>query len=45
MCIDITAIDKYLINKNKQFHQIDETAYAFYVVVLFGTPEKEGVAS
>ena len=45
MNIDITIIDKWLINKNKQFHQFDETAYAFYVIVLFGTEEKVGVSS
>jgi hypothetical protein len=45
MRIDITIIDKCIINKNKQFHQFDETAYAFYVIVLFGTEEKVGVSS
>ncbi len=35
MNIDITIIDNTLINKNKQFHQFDETACAFYVIVLF----------
>ena len=30
MRIDITIIDKCIINKNKQLHQFDETAYAFY---------------
>ena len=45
MCIDITVIDNCMINKNKQFHQFDETAYAFYVIVLFGTEEKVGVSS
>ena len=34
MSIDITIIDKYIIDKNKQFHHFDETAYAFYVIVL-----------
>ena len=38
-------IFKYLINKNKQFHQFDETAYAFYVIVLFWDMEKVGVSS
>ena len=45
MRIDITIIDKCVINKNKQFHQFDETAYAFYVIVLFGTEKKVGVSS
>ena len=45
MNIDITIIDNYPIDKNKQFHQFDETAYAFYVIVLFGTEEKVGVSS
>ena len=34
MHIDITAIDKYIINKNKQFHQFDETAYFAYKIFL-----------
>lgn len=29
MIIDITEIDKCIINKNKKFHQFDETSY-FY---------------
>ena len=45
MRIDITGIDKRIINKNKQLHQFDETAYVFYVIVLFGTVEKVGVSS
>ena len=45
MRIDITIIDKCIINKNKQLHQFDETAYAFYAIVLFGTVEKVGVSS
>ena len=45
MRIDITIIDKCIINKNKQFNQFDETAYAFYVIVLLGTEEKVGVSS
>ena len=45
MLIDITTIDKYVINKNKQFHQSEETAYVFYVIVLFGAAEKVGVSS
>ena len=45
MRIDITIIDKHHINKNKQFHQFDETAYAFYVIVLFWDMEKVGVSS
>ena len=32
MCIDITIIDRYLINKNKQFLSHNETAYTLYVV-------------
>ena len=43
MRIDITIIDNCIINKNKQFHQFDETAYAFYVIVSFGMVEKVGV--
>ena len=45
MNIDITIIDKYIIDKNKQFHHFDETAYAFYVIVLFWDMEKVGVSS
>ena len=30
MSIDITIIDKYIIDKNKQFHQFDETACFAY---------------
>ena len=45
MRIDISRIDMEHINKNKQSHQFDETAYAFYVIVLFGTEEKVGVSS
>ena len=45
MRIDITRIDIYHINKNEQFHQFDETAYAIYAIVLFGTEEKVGVSS
>ena len=45
MRIDITIIDNCLIDKNKQFHQFDETAYVFYVIVRFGTFEKMGVSS
>ena len=45
MRIDITIIDNCLINKNKQFHEFDETAYVFYVIVMFGTMEKVGVSS
>ena len=32
MHIDITIIDKRIIYKNKQIHQFDESAYAFYVI-------------
>ena len=32
MRIDITIIDKRVIYKNKQTHQFDESAYAFYVI-------------
>ena len=32
MRIDITIIDKRIIYKNKQIHQFDESAYAFYVI-------------
>ena len=45
MSIDIARIDMGHINKNKQFHQFDETAYAIYAIVLFGTEEKVGVSS
>ena len=45
MNIDITIIDNYPIDKNKQFHQFDETACALYVIVLFWTMEKMGVSS
>ena len=45
MSIDIARIDTDHINKNKQFHQFDETAYAFYVIVLFWDMEKVGVSS
>ena len=43
MHIDITIIDKCLINKNKQFHQYDETAYTFYVIALLLEIKKVGV--
>ena len=45
MPIDIAIIDKYLINKNKQFHQFDKTAYFFYVIVLFVMVQSRGVPS
>ena len=32
MRIDITIIDKRIIYKNKQIHQFDKSAYAFYVI-------------
>ena len=32
MRIDITIIDKRIIYKNKQIHQFDGSAYAFYVI-------------
>ena len=32
MRIDISRIDMEHINKNKQIHQFDESAYAFYVI-------------
>ena len=32
MRIDISRIDMGHINKNKQIHQFDESAYAFYVI-------------
>ena len=32
MRIDITIIDKRVIYKNKQIHQFDGSAYAFYVI-------------
>ena len=40
MRIDITRIDIAHINKNKQILQFDESAYAIYAIVLFGTGEK-----
>ena len=45
MRIDITAIDNCLINKNKHFRPMDETACDFYVIVWFGILEKEGGSS
>ena len=45
MHIDIATIDKYIINKNKQFHQFDETAYAFYLIAFWVTPNKKGLSS
>jgi len=44
MRIDITGIDKRVINKNKQFRPFDETA-SFYVIVCLGRMEKVGVSS
>ena len=43
MHIDITIIDKYLIDKNKQFLQHDEIAYTFYVIALLLEIKKVGV--
>ena len=45
MRIDISRIDMEHINKNKQIHQFDESAYAIYAIVLFGTGEKVGVSA
>ena len=45
MRIDIAIIDKYLINKNKQFHQFDETAHAYYLIVFDEVGEKVVVVS
>ena len=45
MRIDITVIDNRVIDKNKQFRQFDETAYAIYVIVLFEAIEKVDVSS
>ena len=39
MNIDITIIDKCIIDKNKQFHHFDETACALYTIVVFCTDE------
>ena len=44
MRIDITGIDKRIINKNKQFRPFDETAL-FYVIVCLGRMEKIGASS
>ena len=39
MNIDITIIDKCIIDKNKQFHHFDETACALYKIVVFCNDE------
>ena len=39
MNIDITIIDKRIIDKNEPFHHFDEAACVLYTIVVFCTDE------